>query len=780
MTGPSKIPVRRLPAHSPLEQPAERETGVGAGGASTSALRKPSFGMAASKTTQARARSVSSSTDAARNRAKRLPLSSVSSNLPSRPAASGPKVAPTPATRGAATGAATRGKPHRALPPPRAVSGGTRSVSSTTSRSSSSTAEDSDRVEALEEQMGRLLMRYEEDRLRNEQELKELKEQWSNGSLPSTSTMGAGASVGELQLQAQIDALRDSHSRDRRNWDDQMQRMRVDAADAVDRERRTVSKLQSSLAEQAAGQLALETQVGALRAQAEGLRSDLARESDSVRSLQKLLSDAQASIESKEEELRAAESLRRKLHNEVQELRGNIRVIARVRPAVQASSKNGVVGSALADMRYPEAFPREGREVQLIAAGESASGTPTSVQHAFAFDRVLPPHATQADVFTEVEHLAQSVLDGYNTCIFAYGQTGSGKTYTLEGPPREGPSTMIISTDPSAGLIPRTVDMLWSVADQLKARGWAYSFSGQMVEIYLDGIIDLLSSGSDDPASGIGRHEIRHDAQNGRTSVVGAEVVGLHNPEEVMSLLARAQAKRQVAATAMNARSSRSHSVFTLSVTGKNVSTGEKTEAVLNLVDLAGSERLSNSGSADDPARLREAQSINKSLSALGDVIAALGKLGSRITKAEQHVPYRNSTLTWLLKNSLGGNSKTYVANSLTYSKRRRNDLILTLHCALTDSCSSICLHCLSTRMKRSARFALPLKSMRRRLGRRAEHCVLRRSRLLRCLDSVSLCLPRSLSLPCLYMSVTFMRVVCLCRCSCWSWAFHARNAPER
>ena len=129
------------------------------------------------------------------------------------------------------------------------------------------------------------------------------------------------------------------------------------------------------------------------------------------------------------------------------------------------------------------------------------------------------------------------------------------------------------------------------------------------------------------------------------------------------SLLSLAQSRRTVASTLMNERSSRSHSVFTLRILGENAATGETCEGCLNLVDLAGSERLDKSGAGSDKDRLRETQNINRSLSALGDVIAALGEKGAD-GKGEKHIPYRNSKLTFLLQNSLSGNSKTLVSFS--------------------------------------------------------------------------------------------------------------------
>jgi len=124
-----------------------------------------------------------------------------------------------------------------------------------------------------------------------------------------------------------------------------------------------------------------------------------------------------------------------------------------------------------------------------------------------------------------------------------------------------------------------------------------------------------------------------------------------------------AQSRRTVASTLMNERSSRSHSVFTLRISGSNVHSGESCEGSLNLVDLAGSERLNSSGAGNDKDRLKETQNINRSLSALADVIAALGEKGE---KADKHIPYRNSKLTYLLQNSLSGNSKTLMVLNLS------------------------------------------------------------------------------------------------------------------
>lgn len=171
-----------------------------------------------------------------------------------------------------------------------------------------------------------------------------------------------------------------------------------------------------------------------------------------------------------------------------------------------------------------------------------------------------------------------------------------------------------------------------------------------MLEIYNETIRDLLS-GFDvsRPENGGKQYTIKHDA-NGHTHVSDLTVVDVQSSSKVSSLLRRAAQSRSVGKTQMNENSSRSHFVFTLRISGVNESTEQQVQGILNLIDLAGSERLSKSGSTGD--RLKETQAINKSLSSLSDVIFALAK-------KEEHVPFRNSKLTYLLQPCLGGDSKT-------------------------------------------------------------------------------------------------------------------------
>ncbi|CRK31402.1 hypothetical protein BN1708_018732, partial [Verticillium longisporum] len=173
---------------------------------------------------------------------------------------------------------------------------------------------------------------------------------------------------------------------------------------------------------------------------------------------------------------------------------------------------------------------------------------------------------------------------------------------------------------------------------------------GSFIEVYNEELNDLLAPHGRESDGKGKRLEIRHDEARKQTTVAHCKTVALDSADKVEAMLAQAQSNRSVAATKSNERSSRSHSVFILKLVGHNASTGERCEGTLNLVDLAGSERLKQSGAEGE--RMKETQSINKSLSCLGDVIEALGR-------GSGHVPYRNSKLTHLLQYSLGGNSKT-------------------------------------------------------------------------------------------------------------------------
>ncbi|KAF5472875.1 hypothetical protein F2P56_009543 [Juglans regia] len=335
-------------------------------------------------------------------------------------------------------------------------------------------------------------------------------------------------------------------------------------------------------------------------------------------------------------QLSEGEKLRKKLHNTILELKGNIRVFCRVRPLLPDDG----VATETAVIAYPTSTEALGRGIDLMqSAGQ---------KYPFTFDKVFTHEASQQDVFVEISQLVQSALDGYKVCIFAYGQTGSGKTYTMMGRPE---------TSEQKGLIPRSLEQIFQASQLLQVQGWKYKMQASMLEIYNETIRDLLSTnrsnGLDMSRTENGvqgkQYTIKHDA-NGNTHVSDLTVVDVCSIKEISSLLQQAAKSRSVGKTQMNEQSSRSHFVFTLRISGINENTEQQVQGVLNLIDLAGSERLSKSGSTGD--RLKETQAINKSLSCLADVIFALAK-------REDHVPFRNSKLTYLLQPCLGGDSKT-------------------------------------------------------------------------------------------------------------------------
>ncbi|KAF0884444.1 KIFC1 protein, partial [Crocuta crocuta] len=346
------------------------------------------------------------------------------------------------------------------------------------------------------------------------------------------------------------------------------------------------------------------------------------------------------------ERLHGLEMERRRLHNQLQELKGNIRVFCRVRPVLpgEPTPPPGFLlfPSGPGGPSDPPTRLSLSRSDERRGTLSGAPAPPT--RHDFSFDRVFPPASGQDEVFEEIAMLVQSALDGYPVCIFAYGQTGSGKTFTMEGGPGGDPQV--------EGLIPRALRHLFSVAQELGGQGWTYSFVASYVEIYNETVRDLLATGTRKGQGG--ECEIRRAGPGSEElTVTNARYVPVSCEKEVEALLHLARQNRAVARTAQNERSSRSHSVFQLQISGEHAGRGLQCGAPLSLVDLAGSERL-DPGLTLGPGereRLRETQAINSSLSTLGLVIMAL-------SNKESHVPYRNSKLTYLLQNSLGGSAK--------------------------------------------------------------------------------------------------------------------------
>ncbi|GMY21412.1 kinesin-like protein KIN-14S isoform X2, partial [Fagus crenata] len=257
-------------------------------------------------------------------------------------------------------------------------------------------------------------------------------------------------------------------------------------------------------------------------------------------------------------------SERKRLYNEVIELKGNIRVFCRCRPLNQNEITNG--SSSIVDFDSSQ-----DNELQVICSDSS--------KKQFKFDHVFRPEDNQEAVFAQTKPIVTSVLDGYNVCIFAYGQTGTGKTFTMEGTPE------------NRGVNYRTLEELFRISEE-KGGVMRYELFVSMLEVYNEKIRDLLVENSNQPAK---------------------------------------NRVRSVGSTNANELSSRSHCLLRVSVKGENLINGQKTRSHLWLVDLARSERVGRIEVEGE--RLKESQFINKSLSALGDVIYALASKTA-------HIPY--------------------------------------------------------------------------------------------------------------------------------------------
>ncbi|KAG5480510.1 hypothetical protein LSCM1_06213 [Leishmania martiniquensis] len=308
--------------------------------------------------------------------------------------------------------------------------------------------------------------------------------------------------------------------------------------------------------------------------------------------------------------------LRKQYYNTIQELKGNIRVYCRVRPMLPKEIQGGYTDV----MSYPS---------QDAVKFTDPNGRPKL----FEFDEVYPPNVSQLRVFEDTSPLIDSVVDGYNVCIFAYGQTGSGKTFTMNG-----------SEGEHKGINTRALERLFEIIEERRETE-SSTVTVSVLEIYCEQIRDLLATKKE--AAGT-TYEVKQGGPFG-TYVTNLKEVPVTSPGDINGIMATAQTHRSEGMTNMNEHSSRSHMLLYIIVRTTNKQTNMQGYGKLSLIDLAGSERLDKSGA--EGQRLKEAVSINKSLSALGDVIAGLAQ-------NSKHVPFRNSVLTFLLQDSMAGQAK--------------------------------------------------------------------------------------------------------------------------
>ncbi|KAK7482767.1 hypothetical protein BaRGS_00025933 [Batillaria attramentaria] len=308
------------------------------------------------------------------------------------------------------------------------------------------------------------------------------------------------------------------------------------------------------------------------------------------------------------EEIRALyqkEALQRRLlYNQLQELRGNIRVFCRPRKDDRCTSC----------LKFPS-------EQDIMVVNTDGS------KKTFSFDKVYTTESSQEEIFKDTCPIISSCVDGYNVCLMAYGQTGSGKTFTMMGP------------ENNPGINIRAISELLKVCAERKETK-SYILKVSMVEIYNETVQDLLTS----DAKTLELHAVGNMVRIPDITEMPIETV-----KDVKAVMDMGEKNRSVAETKMNSTSSRSHLLLRIAVSGTDKVSGAVSNGVLTLCDLAGSERISKTEASGQ--RLVEAAAINKSLSALGQVFTAL-------RSSQLHVPYRNSKLTQILRPCLGGDAK--------------------------------------------------------------------------------------------------------------------------
>ncbi|XP_062857774.1 kinesin-like protein KIF13B isoform X2 [Trichomycterus rosablanca] len=352
----------------------------------------------------------------------------------------------------------------------------------------------------------------------------------------------------------------------------------------------------------------------------------------------------------------------------------NVKVAVRVRPLNRREK----------DLKTKCVVEMEGNQTILHPANSNlGKGDSRSQLKVFAYDYCFwSMDETHTDKFAGQdvvfqclgENLLDNAFQGYNACIFAYGQTGSGKSYTMMG------------SSEHPGLIPRLCSSLFERSVREQREGESFTVEVSYMEIYNEKVRDLLDPKGSSQALRVREHKLLG------TYVDGLSRLAVTSYKDIESLMSEGNKSRTVAATNMNEESSRSHAVFNVILTHtmtdlQSGTSGEKVSK-LSLVDLAGSERAAKTGAAGE--RLKEGSNINKSLTTLGLVISALADQGAGKNR-NKFVPYRDSVLTWLLKDSLGGNSRTAMIATVSPAGDNYDETLSTLRYA--DRAKSIVNH---------------------------------------------------------------------------------------
>lgn len=329
----------------------------------------------------------------------------------------------------------------------------------------------------------------------------------------------------------------------------------------------------------------------------------------------------------------------------------NVKVYCRIRPENEKEKQSGMKICITASS---EKSVKIFTESVGVDTGKESSKNKTENFQTFTYDEVFPPETEQEKIFNIVaKPLINSALEGINSTLFCYGQTASGKTYTMEG----------IHNDPKImGVIPRMMQYIFILIEKASSE-IEYSVKCQYYQIYNEKIQDLLDIRKKDLA-------IREDKNKG-IWVEDCTEIYVSSQEEMYTVFKEGSNNRTVSATNMNKGSSRSHSLFVVTLFQRNIITGSSKTGKMYFVDLAGSEKMSKTG-IESGTGLKEAQNINKSLMTLGMVINSL-------TEGAKHIPYRDSKLTRVLQESIGGNSMTNLVITCSPNYMNQNETLSTL-----------------------------------------------------------------------------------------------------
>ncbi|XXG84136.1 hypothetical protein AAC387_Pa10g1723 [Persea americana] len=354
------------------------------------------------------------------------------------------------------------------------------------------------------------------------------------------------------------------------------------------------------------------------------------------------ISNLQGEITALKSKQRSLDEKRREALNKILDIKGSIRVFCRVRPFLSVDRRK---------IRLPIST---GSENVIVRSSGSRKD--------FTLDKVFPQEATQEEVFEEVEPILRSALDGHNICIFAYGQTGTGKTFTMEG------------TNDQPGIVPRAIQELFRQASQDTSASFTFSMS--MLEVYMGSLRDLLSQKPParmfEPVSKCALNI--QTGSNGSVEIERLTDVVVADFAQANRWYSKGRRARSTSWTSVNEASSRSHCLTRITIArAGDTEVGKPEPSKLWMVDLGGSERLLKTGATGQT--MDEGKAINLSLSALGDVIAAL-------KRKRNHIPYRNSKLTQILRDSLGDGSKALMLVHISPSEDDAGETICSLNFA--------------------------------------------------------------------------------------------------